>query len=200
MMEELLFHKSPIVSLSLAMCAVLATVGSMILARMMLRMSTTSFRRFLELRFRPTALRYTEEFECIFDGYQENARALGEYAVDYSTVFNEVHWSRALMTLENVGRAYRELCELLEQGDSKDALCLAEFLIAAGDALAPWKYRRISDEWEPLATWEAKVHSTMSTLIKNLESEVPRSRGLGTSRSASVDETMKVLRKVRERL
>jgi hypothetical protein len=199
-MEEILFHNSPIVSLSLAMCAVLATVGSMILARKMLSMSTTSFRKFLELRFRPTALRYTEEFEYIFDGYQENAQALGQFAIEYSTVFNEVRWSQAMMTLDNVTRAYHELCGLIEQGESRDALCLAEFLIATGDELAPWKYRRISDEYESLANWEADVHSTMCNLLKNLDPEVKRSRGLGTSRSALVDETMKVLQTVKERL
>jgi len=200
MMEELLFHNSHVVSVSLAMCAVLATIGAMILARAILFTSTTSLRRFFELRFRPTALRYTEEFECIFEGYQEKARLLGNYTPDYSVVFNESQWTKALITLDLVGRAYRELCELLEAGESKDALCLAEFLIAAGEELPPWKYRRISDEWAPLATWEEDVHRTILEVVKNLWSEVQRSRSLGISRGASVAETMKDLQKIREKL
>lgn len=200
MMGELLFHNSHIVTLSLAMCAFLAAVGAMILARNMLFMSTTSVRRFFELRFRPTALRYTEEFESIFEGYQEKARMLGNYTPDYSVVFNEAKWARLILTLEKVGAAYRELCELLDEGESRDALCLSEFLIAAGEELPPWKYRRISDEWASLANWESDVHKTICEVVKNLWSEVQRSRGLGISRGAAVDETMKVLQKIREKL
>ena len=200
MMEEILFHNSRIVSLSLIVCAVLATVGAMILARNMLFMSTTSLRRFFELRFRPTALRYTEEFECLYEGYQEKARLLGNYTPDYSVVFNEARWAKLVLTLEHVGRAHQELSELLEQGDSKDALCLAEFLIAAGEELPPWKYRRISDEWASLANWEVDVHTIICEVVKNLWSEVQRSRGLGISRGASVEETMQVLQKVQEKL
>jgi hypothetical protein len=200
MMEELVFHNSQIVSVSLAVCAVLATVGAMILARNMLFMSTTSVRRFFELRFRPTALRYTEEFECIFEGYQEKALLLGNYTPNYSIVFNEAKWAKIVLTLDSVSRAYEELCGLLEQGESKDALCLAEFLIAAGEELPPWKYRRISDEWAPLAHWESEAHTTICDVVKNLWSEVQRSRSLGISRGASIDETMKVLQKIREKL
>ena len=199
-MEELLFHNSKIVSFSLAVCAMLATVGAMILARNMLFLSTTSLRRFLELRFRPTALRYTEEFECLLDGYQEKARLLGSYATSYSSVFNEARWAKLVLTLEQVNRAHQELCKLLGEGESKDALCLAEFLIAAGDELPTWKYRRISDEFASLATWELLVHSTICDVVKRLWEEVPRSRALGISRGASVDETMRVLEKLRAKL
>ena len=199
-MEELLFHNSKIVSFSLALCAMLATVGAMIIARNMLFLSTTSVRRFLELRFRPTALRYTEEFECLLDEYQEKARLLGAYATNYSSVFNEAKWAKLVLTLEHVNRAHQELCKLLGEGESKDALCLAEFLIAAGDELPNWKYRRISDEFASLATWELLVHSTISDVVKRLWEEVPRSRALGISRGASVDETMKVLEKIRAKL
>ncbi len=199
-MGELLFHNSHIVSVSLAVCAVLATIGAMMLARNMLFMSTTSLRRFLELRFRPTALRYTEEFECLLGGYQEKARLLDAFTSDFSVVFNEVKWAKAMLTLDQTVRAHHELCGLLQQGESRDALCLAEFLIAAGEELAPWKYRRISDEWASLANWELQVHSTICAVVKNLPAELQRSRGLGMSRGALVDESMKVLQRIRENL
>ncbi|MEY4669219.1 MAG: hypothetical protein RL518_1918 [Pseudomonadota bacterium] len=199
-MEELLFHNSKIVSVSLAVCAVLATIGAMLVARRMLFMSSASIRHFFELRFRPTALRYTEEFESLFDAYREKAQVLGNYTPDYSAVFNEANWTKLILTLDQLSSAYRELCNLLDQGESKDALCLAEFLIAAGDELAPWKYNRISDEWAPLANWEVDVHTILCEVVEDLRNEVRRSQGLGVSRGAPVHETMMVLEKIREKL
>jgi hypothetical protein len=200
MMEEILFHNSTVVSLSLGVCAVLAAIGAMILARTMLRTSTASVRRFLELRFRPTALRYTEEFEWIFDAYQEKVRLLGTYTPHHTNVFNEANWAKLIITLDQVGNAYKELCDLLDQGESRDALCLAEFLIAAGEELPAWKYRRIDDRWERLATWEPDVHAIIGDVVKNLWSEVQQSRGLGISRGVSVEETKKILEEVRKSL
>ena len=199
-MGELLFYNSIIVSVSLGVCAVLATIGAMILARNMFFLSSTSFRRFLELRFRPTALRYMEELEYLIEGYQQKARLLDEYAVTYSVVFNEAKWHNLILTMDLLSRAHRELCRLLEQGESKDALCLAEFLIAAGEELAPWKYRHINDEWSPLAEWEIQVHTTLRQVVKHLWAEVQRSRGIGISGGTSIEQTMKVLEKVRDGL
>jgi hypothetical protein len=199
-MEEIVFNNSHVVSVSLGLCAVLATIGAMILARNMLFMSTSSIRRFLELRFRPTALRYTEEFEAIFNGYQEKVEVLGTYTPDYTNVFNEANWTNLIVTMDQVGDAYKELCHLLAQGESRDALCLSEFLIAAGEELSAWKYRRIDDQWEPLATWESDVHAIICEVVNNLWSEVQRSRGLGISRGRSVEETRRILEEVRKSL
>ncbi len=199
-MEEILFHNSTIVLWSLGLCAVLAAIGATLMARKTLSMSTSSIRRFLEFRFRPTALRYTEEFECLLDGFQENAMILEAYSQQYPVLFSEARWSKLTLTLEHVVRAHQELCSLLERRESKDALCLAEFLIAAGEDLAPWKYHHIADEWAPLATWELDVHTILSTVVTRLGEEARRDRGVRSSRQSSLHETMKVLEKIRKKL
>jgi hypothetical protein len=199
-MEELLFHNSTIVSVSLGICAVLAAIGAMIVARKTLLMSKRGIRHFLEFRFRPTALRYTDELECLVEGFREKVTTLERYNREYSALFNEAKWTKLTITLDEVSRAHEELCALLEQRESKDALCLAEFLIAAGEDLAPWKYRHISDEWAPLATWELDVHTILTKVVNKLWEETQTGRTLGTLRGTNVHETRKVLEKIREEL
>jgi hypothetical protein len=199
-MVELLFYNSVIVTVSLAVCAVLATIGAMLLARNMFHMSIASVRRFLELRFRPTALRYTEEFECLFESYREKSAVLEPFTENFTNVFNEAKWATLVLTLEALGRAHQNLCQLIEEGESKDALCLAEFLIAAGDDLAPWKYRHINDEWAPLANWEQESHLILSHVMKNLPSALQQAHKIGIVRDGKFQEAMRILQRVREDL
>jgi hypothetical protein len=196
-MVELLFYNSVIVTVSLAVCAVLATIGAMLLARNMFHMSTASVRRFFELRFRPTALRYTEEFECLFESYREKSAVLEPFTENYTNVFNEARWATLVITLETLRRAHEHLCHLIEEGESKDALCLSEFLIAAGDDLAPWKYRHINDEWAPLANWEQEAHLILSHVMKNLPHALQQAHKIGIVRDGKFQEAMRVLDKIR---
>jgi hypothetical protein len=199
-MVELLFYKSVIVTVSLAVCAVLATVGTMLLARNAFHMSTESVRRFFELRFRPTALRYTEEFESLFESYREPSTLLEPFTENYTNVFNEAKWATLVLTLDALSRAHQHLCHLIEEGESKDALCLAEFLIAAGDELAPWKYRHINDEWAPLANWEQEAHLILSHIIKNLPIALQQAHKIGILRDEKFQESMRVLGRIKSEL
>jgi hypothetical protein len=199
-MVELLFYNSVIVTVSLAICAVLATIGAMLLARNMFHMSTASVRRFFELRFRPTALLYTEEFEGLLESYREKSAVLEPFIDNFTNVFNEARWATLVLTLEALSRAHQNLCQLIEEGESKDALCLAEFLIAAGDDLAPWKYRHINDEWAPLANWEQESHLILSQVMKNLPSALQQAHKIGIVRDGKFQEAMRILQRVREDL
>jgi hypothetical protein len=199
-MEQLLFYQSTIVTLSLVLCAALATIGTIMIVRKIVFMSGTTFRQFLELRFRPAALRHTERFEELLSEYQEIADILGQYTPDYSIVFNEANWTKLNLQLDDLNAAYVELCDLLCKGDSKDAMCLAEFLSSSGEPLAEWKYRHISDEWEGLADWEHELHDIVCKVIQTLWDAVVQARKLGIARGASAEEVLAVIERIRDRL
>lgn len=199
-MEQLLFNHSKIVTLSLMLCAALATIGTIMIVRKMVFMSGTTFRQFLELRFRPAALRYTDRFEEILGKYQEISDILGQYTPDYSIVFNEANWTKLNLYLDELNAAYVELCELLERGDSKDALCLAEFLSSGGEPLAEWKYKHISDEWEGLGDWEHELHDIVCHVIQSLRDAVIQARTLGLSRAQYANETLAALDRISGRM
>ena len=196
-MVEILFYNSSIVTVSLALCAVLATIGAMLLARNMFYLSTASIRRFFELRFRPTALRYTEEFECLFESYREKSAMLEQFTENYTNVFNEAKWAKLVLTLEDLSRAHQQLCSLLEEGESKDALCLSEFLIAAGEDLAPWKYHHINDEWASLSNWEQEVHLSLSHILKNLPLAIQQAHKVGLVRDGKFQDSMGLLKRMK---
>jgi len=199
-MEHLLFHHSHIVTLSLLLCGVLATVGAMLIARNVLSMTGTTFRHFLELRFRPAALKHTEKFEYALAGYQEVADLRNPYAPDYSAVYNEANWSQLILKLEALNAAYCELCELLRVGESKEALCLAEFLSSQGEELAEWKYHSISEEWEELATWEQDLYDIVCKLVDTLPAAVKQARTLGMHRDSATEETLILIDRIRAQL
>ena len=199
-MEQFLFYHSKVVTLSLVLCAALATIGTVMIVRRMVFMSGTTFRQFLELRFRPAALRHTERFEELLEEYQAISDVLGQYTPDYATVFNEANWTKMSLHLDDLNAAYMELCELLNKGESKDAMCLAEFLNSAGEPLAAWKYSHINDEWEELADWEHELRDIVCQIIQTLRDAVAQARTLGISRGASADETLAVLERIRERM
>ena len=163
-------------------------------------MSGTTVRQFLELRFRPSALRHTERFEKLLEEYQAISDILGQYTPDYAIVFNEANWTKMTLRLDDLNAAYVELCELLNKGESKDAMCLAEFLNSAGKPLAAWKYGHINDEWEGLADWEHELRDIVCQVIQTLRYAVAQARTLGISRGASADETLAVLERIRERM
>jgi hypothetical protein len=196
-MEQLLFYHSKIVTISLILCAALATIGTMMVVRKLLFMSGTTFRQFLELRFRPSALRCTEQFERLLSEYQEIADILAQYTPDYSIVFSEANWTRLILALDQLNAAHVELCELLNKGESKDAMCLAEFLSSGGEPLAKWKYGHINDEWEGLADWERELHHIVCQVIQTLTQAVIQARKLGISRGASAEETLALLERLR---
>jgi hypothetical protein len=199
-MEHLLFHHSEVVTLSLLLCAVLATVGAMLMARSLVSMTSTTFRHFLELRFRPAALRHTEKFEVTLAGYQEVADLLDRYAPDYSAVFNEANWSQFIIKLAALNNAYNELCDLLGSGESKEALCLAEFLSAQGEELAEWKYHSISEEWEDLGNWEQEAYDIVCKVVETLPPAVKQARSLGMYRSTATEETLVLIDRIRAQL
>lgn len=199
-MEQLLFYNSKIVTVSLLLCAVLATFGVMMLVRDLLHTSGTTFRRFLELRFRPAALRATSRFEESLAGFQEAADLLGRYSPDYAAVYNEANWSTLCVYLDDLGLAYGDLCKALDEGESKEALCIAEFLSSEGKELTPWKYRHISEEWEHLNNWEHELYDIVCKVIQHLEKAVLDARKLGISRGASADETLAVLERIRSQM
>ena len=199
-MEQLLFYHSKIVTLSLVLCAALASIGTIMIVRKIVFMSGTTFRQFLELRFRPAALRQTERFEELLSEYQAISDILGQYTPDYSILFNEANWTKMNLCLDELNAAYSELCELLRQGESKDAMCLAEFLNSAGEPLAEWKYGHINDEWEGLADWQHELHDIVCQVLQTLTDAVVQARNLGISRGASADETLAALEQIRARL
>jgi len=199
-MEHLLFYNSKIVTLSLMLCAALATIGTMMLVRNILFMSGTTLRQFVELRFRPAALRYTEQFEEYLSEYQEIVEILGRYTPDYSIVFSEANWTKAVLSLDELSAAHGELCHLLSSGESKDAMCLAEFLSSGGEPLVRWKYRHINDEWEGLADWESELREIIFQIIQTLKGAVIQARTLGISRGASPEETLAELERIQARM
>ena len=199
-MEQLLFYHSKIVTFSLVLCAVLATFGVMMIVRNVLLTSGTALRHFLELRFRPSALRFTDTFEAALAGYQEVAELLGRYSPDYSAVFNEANWSTLCLYLDDLNSAYTELCELLDEGESKEAMCLAEFLSSGGNELAAWKYRNISEDWEHLNDWEHELYGIICKVIQDLREAVVQARKLGIARGASADETLAVLEMIQSHM
>lgn len=182
------------------LCAALATIGTIMIVRKMVFMSGTTFRQFLELRFRPSALRHTERLEDLLAKYQEISDILGQYTPDYSIVFNEANWTKLNLSLEELNAAYGELCEMLERGESKDALCLAEFLTSAGEPLAEWKYKHISDEWEGLADWQHDLHDIVCQVIQSLRDAVIQARKLGISRGKYANETLAALDQISARM
>lgn len=199
-MEQLLFHHSEIVTGSLLLCAVLATVGAMLVARSMLSMTGTTFRHFLELRFRPAALRYTDTFEEALATYQEIADLLDRCVPDYSAIFNEANWSKLVLDLEALKEAYSELCDLLKAGESKEALCLAEFLSAQGEELAEWKYQSLNEDWEHLAHWEHELYQIVCKVVETLPPAVKQARTLGMHRSTATEETLMIIEQIRAQL
>ena len=199
-MEQLLFHHSEIVTLSLLLCAVLATVGAMLIARRALSMTGTTVRHFLELRFRPAALRRTEDFEHALDGYHEVSALLDPYVSDYSAIFNEANWSKLILRIEALNAAYNELCELLDTGESKAAFCLAEFLSSDGEELAEWKYRSVSEDWEELANWESELYQIVCKIVETLPPAVKQARTLGIHRSTANEETLMLIERIRAQL
>lgn len=199
-MEQLLFHHSEIVTLSLLLCAVLATVGAMLVARSMLSTTGTTFRHFLELRYRPAALRHTETLEQALGGFQEMAALLDPYVSDYSAIFNEANWSKVILDLDSLSAAYNELCDLLDAGESKEAMCLAEFLTAQGEELAEWKYQGVSEDWEGLADWENELYQIVCKVVETLPPAVKQARSLGMYRSTATEETLMTIERIRARL
>lgn len=196
-MEQLLFYQSKIVTISIVLCAALATIGTVMVVRKIVFMSGTSFRHFLELRFRPAALRHTERFEELLCEYQGILDLLGQYSPDYSIVFSEANWTKMSLCLDELNTVYGELCELLKRGDCKEAMCLAEFLSSEGRSIAEWKYNYISDEWEGLANWEPELHDIVCNVVQSLRDAVLHARSLGISRGASAEETLAVIERVR---
>lgn len=199
-MDPLLFYNSRIVTICVAFCAVLATFGVMMVVRSMISKGGVTLRRFVELRFRPAALRQTERFEETLASFEEVGELLGRYSPDYSAVFNEANWSTFCLYIDDLHSAYGELCDLLDRGDSREALCLAEFLAAQGNSLSPWKYRYISEEWEHLHNWEHDLYGIVCDVIDNLSKAVTQARQLGITRGGAADETLAVLESIRTRL
>lgn len=199
-MEALLFHNSQLVTFSLLLCAFLATIGTMIVVRRAVTISNRELRHFFELRFKPAAFQHLDKFERSLFGYQEVADLLSKYAGTFSSVYNEANWTKFIIYLSDLNGAHHEINRLLTLGESKRALCLANFLACEGESIAEWRYRYVGKEWRHLQAWEPESYQIICTVVKNLDGAVREAQAIGIHRESATDETLEVLAEIRSHL
>ena len=199
-MEDILFGGSMLTTGSIIMCALLAAVGVMYVVRSFVARLGGMLRRFLEFRYRGSAYRAAEEFEIVLDDYKSRIDLLNQYTNDYVSVFNDGHWYRALMFIEELDGAYVELCSLLHRREYLDAVSLADFLLADGTPVPEYVIERIDQKWTPLEFWEKDFDEILLRISQRLERAAEDTAKLGIKRGRTRKPTLMAIQELKKKM
>jgi hypothetical protein len=199
-MEDIFGANSNVVTVSLIVCAVLAAVGTAFLSKSIATSIGIFLRRAYELRYRAAALRAARQFELGLEQCQERAAMVSNFSADYASVFNDANWSKSVMYLDDLRSAYDEVGALIESGDYKEAMCLAEFFCSDGVAMDDWKYAYFDEAWDHLYNWRAEQDQIMREIAVQISKVALDERKLGVVKSAVRRPSGVALEKLRKEL
>jgi hypothetical protein len=199
-MEEIFGANSSVVTGSLIVCSVLAAVGAALLSKSIATSIGVFLRRAYELRYRAAALRASRQFELGLEQFQERAAMVSNFSAEYPSVFNEANWTKSVMYLDDLREAYEEVTALINSGDYKEAMCLAEFFCSDGVAIDDWKYAYVDEAWDHLYKWRAEQDEIMREIAINISKIALDERSLGVVKSAGHRSSGVNLEKLRKEL
>jgi hypothetical protein len=199
-MQDLIFSDSKFTTASLALCAVLAAIGTMLVVRSVVDTTFAVLRKIKDFRYRGTTFKYAEQFELELEAFKDQVRVLDKYTTEYTGVFNEANWSKVVMHLDDLDAAYDELCSLISRYEYKDAMCLVQFLCADGAEVPEWVLQQVDAKWDHLYEWKSEVSAILNTVTNRLGEAAEQTKRLGIERTRQRQPTLAALQHLRDKI
>lgn len=186
-----------IVMLCVVVSGMLLTLGVVMLLRPTLRLIIRWLMSVMTSTSR-TARGNAAELGTVLAELRALVKELAPYEVDYHHAFSQVGWPELQQQVHSLGEAEQRITALIEEGYYRDAVTLTSFLLDQLSEHACDEAATHFPEFESLRGWNARVHSTLVSMIDAVHTAASENRSLGIQPSRERRPTLETLAELRE--